>query len=210
MSTSNRWHKRNQNLCESTLQTAMIPVNTVLRQSLNNAVSFRRTLWEYLNVVFNSVNEERLKMFGPDRTCAEWILRNGGKVKFLDEKEYLDDYNKLPPEKTKLQLTEVDASDSSISHYGFPHFVGCKNITKLILHNCSFIKDDAFPLMKPLDGTLKYLQVSKCRRITSKGILQISEIQSLTDLNLFDLPIKRDNVLEELKKKLPKCNITFN
>lgn len=187
----------------------MIPVNVVLRQSLNYAVSIRRTFLEYLNIVFNSINEDRLKLFGPDRVCAEWILRNGGKVKFLDEKEYLEDYNKLPPEKTKLQIIEVDASDSSISHYGFPHFVGCKNITKLILHNCSFIKDEAFPLMKPLNGTLKYLQVSMCRRVTSKGILQIGELQSLTDLNLFDLRIKKDNVMEELKKKLPQCNITF-
>lgn len=72
-------------------------------------------------MMFNKPDPKRIKLVGPDRACAEWVLRNGGKVVWADGKK-LADYNSLPPEDQEVpKLIEIDGTDSSISHYGFPH-----------------------------------------------------------------------------------------
>lgn len=80
-----------------------------------------RNFWEYVNMMFNKPDPKRIELVGPDRACAEWVLRNGGKVVWADGKT-LADYNILPPEdKGVPNVMEIDGTDSSISHYGFAH-----------------------------------------------------------------------------------------
>lgn len=72
-------------------------------------------------MMFNKPDPKRIELVGPDRACAEWVLRNGGKVVWEGGRK-LADYNSLPSEEEGVpQLVEIDGSDSSISHYGFPH-----------------------------------------------------------------------------------------
>lgn len=72
-------------------------------------------------MMFNKPDPERIKNVGPDRACAEWVLRNGGKVVWSDGRK-LDDYNLLPSDEQSVpKIVEIDGSESSISHYGFPH-----------------------------------------------------------------------------------------
>lgn len=72
-------------------------------------------------MMFNKPDPARIKSLGSDRACAEWVLRNGGKVIWANGKK-LEDYNSLPPE-TELvpKVAIIDGSESSISHYGFSH-----------------------------------------------------------------------------------------
>lgn len=80
-----------------------------------------RTFWKYVNMMFNKPDPERILQLGPDRTCAEWVLRNGGSVTWSSGKK-LADYNNLPTEDTPVpKIVEIDATDSGISHYGFAH-----------------------------------------------------------------------------------------
>lgn len=171
----------------------------------------RRYFWQWINIVFNKVDEDRRKLLGPDRTCAEWLLRNGAQVKWKGIPEYLADYNQLPPESTKLYIEEVDATASSIMHYGFPHFLGCKYIEKVILHDCGYLYDEALSMMKPIEKTLTYLQVSTCGNITSNGLLHLTDLLNLKTLIIYDLPYvkNKEAVLIDLKKKLPNCNIQY-
>lgn len=177
-----------------------------LRRNPNN-----RHFWQWINIVFNKVDEDRRRLLGPDRTCAEWLLKNGGKVKWKGIPEYLDDYNLLPPENTKLYIEEVDASGSSIMHYGFPHFNGCKYIKKIVLHDCGYLYDNGLGMLKPVDDTLRYLQVSACGNITSTGLLLLGNLDHLKTLILFDLPYVKDKetVLTNLRKKLSNCTIEY-
>lgn len=56
-----------------------------------------RPLWYFVYHAFNRLDGERLRRFGPDRTCAEWILRNGGRVSLSSAPgTLLADYNALP------------------------------------------------------------------------------------------------------------------
>lgn len=72
-------------------------------------------------MMFNNPDLERIRKFGPDRACAEWVLRNGGAVVWANHQKQTD-YNLLPSEEQGVtQLLEIDGTNSSISHYGFPH-----------------------------------------------------------------------------------------
>lgn len=170
-----------------------------------------RNLWQWINIIFNKVDEDRRKLFGPDRTCAEWLLRNGAAVRFRGNPDYLHNYNCLPLEGTTLYIQEVDATNSSIMHYGFPHFIGCKFIEKIILDNCSYLQNDALHQLTPLQETLIYLQVSRCGNITEKGLEGLNSLSNLKTLLLYDLQYVKDKnaILESLRRKLPQCNITF-
>ncbi|GJQ65942.1 hypothetical protein Trydic_g4040 [Trypoxylus dichotomus] len=191
----------------------MLFVNCEIRPLLRSLKSQSNTrhLWQWINIIFNKVDEERRKLVGPDRTCAEWILRNGGQVKWLGNPEYLADYNQLPPEGTKLHIQEVDATGSSIMHYGFPHFEGCKHIEKIIFHDCGYLYDQALDMMKPIDKTLTNLQVSKCGNITEEGLLYLGGLNGLKILLMYDLPYVKDKekILTALKQKLPNCKVEY-
>lgn len=83
-----------------------------------------RSLWEWVNMMFNKPDLDRLKEVGPDRCCAEWLLRNGGAVKWTGDPVVHTDYNSLPKNTGGRFVEEIDGTDSSISHYGFGHL--CK------------------------------------------------------------------------------------
>lgn len=135
-----------------------------------------RNFFHWLNVMFNQMDERRVQEVGVERACAEWLLRNGASVKWAGEQKYLKDYNALPKETVKLLISEVDASGSSISHYGFIHFNGCRAIRKVILHDCGYIEDEALKHLHFLKNTLEELQVSLCGNITDNGLRHLKEL----------------------------------
>ena len=80
---------------------------------------------------FNLVDKSRVKEVGPDRAAAEWIVRNGGKIKFDNLSDVFSDYNALIKATAELDpripneqvhLVEIDATDSSVSGFGCMHF----------------------------------------------------------------------------------------
>lgn len=184
---------------------------SVGRAVQQHTIVTKRNFWAWLNIIFNQVDTERRKLLGPDRTCAEWILRNGGSIKFVGVKEFLSNYNNLPPEGAVFYVQEVDATEASITHHGFPHFVGCKFIEKIILHKCDYLEDQALEGLAPLHKSLKHLQISNCVNITEKGLGTLHPLINLKTLLLFNLiEVKnKDAVIVDLKNKLPQCDITF-
>lgn len=178
----------------------------------SNTTPLKRTLFHWINLQFNAVDDERVKQVGPDRTCAEWILRNGGKVKWVDGVEYEVDYNNLPKEEIPVRLQEIDASGSSIMTNGFEHLKGCKHISKIILHECNYLENSALKELHHVKDSLLSLQVSKCGNITEPGLLHLISLQKLRTLIIFGLPYikERVKVLDTLRNDMKQCNITFD
>lgn len=174
-------------------------------------VAQKRRFWQWINIIFNKVDDDRRRMWGPDRTCAEWILRNGGAVKFVGANEYVRNYNALPVEGTRFTIKEVDATESSIMHYGFPHFQGCKFIEKAIFDKCDYLEDVAFKELSPLKNSLTYLQISGCQNITDEGLMSLESLSNLKTLIIYNLTYVKDKnaVVKNLKSKLAQCDINF-
>ncbi|KAJ9596858.1 hypothetical protein L9F63_012114 [Diploptera punctata] len=156
------------------------------RLHINNS----RRFWQWLNIVWNRVDEDRIAAVGPDRACAEWLMRNGAYVKWTGAAEYLTDYNALPPEGMTRHIEEIDATESSIMHYGFKHFYGCKHIKKFFGN----------------------LQIISCGNITDEGIKSLKILSKLRTLLIANLPYlkNKEDCLLTLKSSLPSCEIEIN
>lgn len=172
----------------------------------------RRHFGKWLNIVFNKVDRERVKLVGPDRACSEWLLSNGAAIKWTDSQTFLKDYNNLP-QQGRHYVHEVDATGSSISHYGFPHFQGCQHVEKIVLSECSYISDAALPMLAPLSKSLKHLEIGNCGDISGRGLDGLVTLSNLQTLTLYGLPLieenDRDKVEEKLKRDLPNCDVKF-
>lgn len=185
----------------------------LLSSSITTNQQSIKKLWAYVAIAFNKVDTERLKLVGPDRLCAEWILKNGGGVCFTAApSKYLRDYNLLPGENVRLQLKEIDGTNSSIMKIGFDHLKDCKYIDKIILHNCKHLESDSLEGLLHVRDTLKFLQVSGCYNFADKSLMPLKELKNLQKLILFDLQYVNNlnNVVVELLKSLPKCEISTN
>ncbi|XP_063973288.1 ATP synthase subunit s, mitochondrial isoform X2 [Diachasmimorpha longicaudata] len=177
--------------------------------------TLRRPFFYWLVVVFNRVDKKRIKEIGPDRACAEWLLRNGAAVKWTNGRTYLKDYNALLQE-TKVvsrasYIQGVDATDSGISHDGFPHFNGCKYVESMKLVNCLYIGNNALKLLSILKDSLQSLEITNCGNVSNAGLEHLKILQNLKTLKLSNLPAVENGALvaEELKKSLPNCQIDF-
>ncbi|XP_045463551.1 ATP synthase subunit s, mitochondrial-like [Harmonia axyridis] len=183
-------------------------VNPAKKLYMNNVPCVRNLFQNVLNKVFNAVDEDRREKLGPDRTCAEWLLRNGASVKFKGSSEFLKDYNKLPDEDFPFKIAEVEAIDSSISQYGFGNFKGCQLIWKIVFDRCYLLDNEAMKGLLVLNDSLRHLKITNCPDITDGGLLYLKDL-NLEHLEMHISPYVKDkeNVFKTLKLGLPKCNI---
>lgn len=173
---------------------------------------YRRGIFFFINRAFNKVDENRLATVGSDRLCAEWIIKNGGFIRFKDMGKLYKDYNTLPNEETKLTVKEIHASESSIMTVGFDHLRDCKNVEKIILHSCHEIDNEALDQLRFVQNTLKHLEIDNCSNIGDKGLLAVANLINLEKLVLRDLKnVKTMVPVEEvLKKALINCKFLIN
>ena len=76
----------------------------------------------YVKIIISRVDEDRVKQVGPDRACAEWLLRCGAGVKWKGLDHYEKEYNSLPGSGfDKYKIEVIDASKSAVMGIGFPH-----------------------------------------------------------------------------------------
>lgn len=70
----------------------------------------------------NRYDPKRVQEIGPDRACAEWLLRCGGSVRFKNWKSTTTDYNAIPignPGQYKVE--EIRAVKACITADGLAH-----------------------------------------------------------------------------------------
>lgn len=169
-----------------------------------------RDLWQYVAKAFNMVDPHRLQEVGPDRMCAEWILKNGGAIRIVENADVvINQYNALPPENFKFRVKEVDASGASIMKVGLEHFKGCAYIDTVILHKCLHLEEDGLEGIVHLQNTLLFMEISVCHNITAKGLMVIGKLKNLKHLAISDMKGVDDLLSTKIKLQamLPQCNV---
>ncbi|XP_034478347.1 ATP synthase subunit s, mitochondrial [Drosophila innubila] len=172
-----------------------------------------RKIWGYVAVAFNQVDADRLAKVGPNRLCAEWVIKNGGGVRLTDYPSKLwKDYNLLPSEGTKFHIKVVDASNASVMKIGLEHFKGCTKIDTVIFHNCKHLEGDGLVGLTHLRDSLTTLQISGCYNMYDNDLDVIGELSNLKQLIIFDMNYVQnmDQVAANLRARLPNCEMLFN
>lgn len=168
--------------------------------------NLKRNLWAYVAIAFNKVDNDRLSLVGPDRLCAEWVLKNGGAIEFSQTAgHFVNDYNALPAD-NKLTVRSIDASNSSIMKIGFDHLAGCKHVHKVILHQCKHLESGSLSGLLHIKKTLKVLEVSGCENLGDTDFDVLKDLEVLEDLTIGDVN-NLEKIVQQLKKALPKCSI---
>ena len=168
-----------------------------------------RLFWSWLNQIFNRVDHERIKEVGPDRAAAEWILKNGGAVKWTGKDRFDDTYDSLISVRRDQKIVEIDATGSSISGFGFLHLKGLSHVEKIILSKDPYINDTALSQLVLVKESLRRLEVSSCVNVTDVGIKSLDNLTNLKSLILKNLMnVKNmESCVEHLKKNLSSCQV---
>ncbi|KYN04569.1 PREDICTED: ATP synthase subunit s, mitochondrial [Cyphomyrmex costatus] len=169
----------------------------------------KREFFYWLTIIFNRVDYERIQSVGPDRACAEWLMKNGASVKWKGSSEHLKDYNKLQSEGNQCYIQAIDATDSGITHVGFPYLVGCRYINEIKLIRCRYLYNTALPLLSAVKDTLTILEINDCKSITDPGVHSLKNLKNLKTLKIASIPYLEDkaSLRRELKEALPNCTI---
>jgi H+-transporting ATP synthase F0 complex subunit s len=57
-----------------------------------------------------------------ERTCSEWLLRVGAKVRYKGYEDFKEDFNLLPTSNfEKFQIEEIDFTNTVAMTHGFAH-----------------------------------------------------------------------------------------
>lgn len=168
---------------------------------------YHRGLFGFISRAFNNVDKNRLTAVGADRLCAEWIIKNGGSIRFENMEKIFKDYNTLPNEDTELHVKEIYAFESSITTIGFDHLCNCRNVAKIVLHSCHEIDDGALNRLHFVKNSLTHLEIMNCPYIGDSGLLAVANLSNLKKIILHDLKSVKSmsNVELSLKKKLLNC-----
>ncbi|GAB1602595.1 ATP synthase subunit s, mitochondrial-like isoform X1 [Argonauta hians] len=171
-----------------------------------------RHLWGWLYAIFNRVDADRVKTVGPDRACAEWILRSGGRIHWQGFSHVEKDYNSLPRSHfTKYKVETIDATDTAVMNIGFYHLDGLKDLKRLILKNCYYIDDEALQLLAFVKDSLEHLEITSAGNVTQRGLNTLPALHKLRYLYLSNLPEIRSKkqCLQQLRSQMPHCDIHF-
>ncbi|CAN7945963.1 unnamed protein product [Ixodes pacificus] len=170
----------------------------------------KRHFWQWLNAVFNKYDEARIREVGPDRAAAEWLIRCGASVRWAGAEQFHSDYNTLPVSRA-LKIQEIDATDSSIMHIGFPYLRGLTSLRSLNLRRCHYVRDEALQMLACRKDSLEELRVISCGNVSDHGVKTLSELTKLKTLELFDLPeVKdKDGCVQHLRQFLPACKVEY-
>jgi len=186
----------------------------ILKYRKEHYLTQYRLFYAWLNNIFNQVDPARIKDVGPDRACAEWLLRCGAVVKWHGKEKEIKDYNSLPVGNYRtLKIESVDATDSAIMETGFTHFKDLEYLKKLKLKNCTYLTDESIPhLAFDTKDRLEWLELSDNGNVTEKGLRHLRKLRKLKFLKLANLPGVQNpsDLLELLKKDMPDCEIIYD
>jgi len=166
-----------------------------------------------LTAITNRPDHDRIKAVGPDRSCAEWLLRCGATVRWKGQDTFLTDFNRLPTgDFHRNVIEEVEAVEAGIMDVGFDHFDGCKHIRRVRFHHLPYFDDETLQLLiDKLKSSLEHLEITSCGDVTDRGLASISQLGILKTLILQDLPEVRDREKchKILREALPLCDINY-
>ncbi|KAL4228306.1 ATP biosynthetic process [Mactra antiquata] len=170
-------------------------------------------LMKYLDSCLNIFDNERLQEVGGERLCAEWVLKNGGRLRWAGSNVWLTNYNSIPNEETTkhLKVHDIDLAGTTVMFDGMPHLVQLSELASLSFDSCKYLDDVSIKCVSSIRSPIRHLQISNCEKITDEGLKSLVKLSTLKELHLMNLPrvVSKEQVYEELQKALSDCEIMY-
>lgn len=197
------------------IQLTIAQPHMSLLKICSDYVSSIRPFWHFVYYAFNRVDAERLAHVGPERCCAEWILRNGGAISLAHRPTaMITNYNALPyahHSAAPFHLHTIVADDIGLMSIGFDHLRGLRHLRRMVLRRCDHVHDDALSRLWLVSGTLRELEIRRCANIGRGGLMQLGVLKELECLTVADLRLvpQMEELEPVLRAKLPHCVLCF-
>ena len=120
---------------------------------------------------------KRIKEIGPNAACMEWLLRNGSTFKLSHSDTLFKDYNRLPPSRTNMKITEIYSADSSLMNHGFEHLKGLEHLRKLHIASNRFVTNEMLQKLGYVKDSLEELALIDCPHITDNGVALLTVLR---------------------------------
>jgi H+-transporting ATP synthase F0 complex subunit s len=172
----------------------------------------KRPFWGFLNHAWNEYDVKRVEEVGPNRACAEWLLKCGAQVKLTNWGSYIVDFNKMPGGSyERFKIEEIRAENACLMARGMEYFNGLKDLKTVKFVNCELIDDAAIAKLSYVRDSLSELQLVFCPLVTDVGISYLYLLPNLKELYINYMPNVKDPklALKLLKEKLPNTKVEF-
>ncbi|KAK7060653.1 ATP synthase subunit s-like protein [Halocaridina rubra] len=142
------------------------------------------------DLIDQSFLPERVSVLGCELAAAHFIVYRGGKVRAKGSNEWIvkdsDDNYDLPRHYTPGYFVEaIDAPGTKLIYEGLECLGNLEYLQWLNLSNCSHLDDWCMDrICGQYGSTLRYLNISNCPKITSKGITTCARLRELRTLDL--------------------------
>ncbi|UJR31520.1 hypothetical protein I4U23_019009 [Adineta vaga] len=209
----NRYHE--QLKTELFVWKTMKDMTSVLTRRLTSHISLtnNRQFFSWLNIVWNRYDQKRVQEIGPDRACAEWLLRCSGSVRFKNCHSITADYNSIPTGASSQQkLEEIRAVKACITSDGFAYLKGLTDLKKVHLEKCDQVGDGTIVRLKQVKDTLESIALIDLPQITEDGVGNLTDLKNLKQIDLARLPgiRNRDGIIKLLNNELPECTVNYD
>eukprot|EP00123_Amoebidium_parasiticum_P005427 comp16622_c0_seq1/m.14795 comp16622_c0_seq1/g.14795 ORF comp16622_c0_seq1/g.14795 comp16622_c0_seq1/m.14795 type:complete len:220 (-) comp16622_c0_seq1:12-671(-) len=140
-----------------------------------------RPIFMWVENIFNRMDRQRLSEAGPDRTAAEFVLRMGGRLKYVpfdgeDVSDWVQKDVELPKfqESKPMKLVAVDLGGITVTTVGMEHIRNLKHLKSINLSDCKYLTDDGLEYL--LQGNPSLQQVD----LTGSGVSEagVSKLKS--------------------------------
>jgi len=109
-----------------------------------------------LNIAIARYDRKRVQELGPDRACADWIIRCGGSVRFKNWGSFVSKRNQLPiGTPGHFRIEEIRVVQTCLTSEGFAYLDGLHDLKKIHLEKCDQI-DDSMNLVFKRIGSCKH------------------------------------------------------
>ncbi|KHJ46900.1 zinc finger, C2H2 type [Trichuris suis] len=151
---------------------------------------------------------ERHLLLGPDLAASHFIVHRGGAVKFVGDDrwhrmnakgEYFLPGRQIPD----LRVEAIDASNTALMFEGLENFglyissilsrqlfakfkisADLEQLRFLSLRGCKFINDFCMSQMRQFEGSLEFLDLSDCKKVSADGLSALSCLKKLKFLRI--------------------------
>ncbi|XP_063881278.1 uncharacterized protein LOC135111662 isoform X1 [Scylla paramamosain] len=141
---------------------------------------------------------ERVAALGFDLAAAHFVVHRGGRVRFKDAKEWVEQdedgvYELSRHYEPGVYIEEVDASKINLVYEGLESMKNLKYLKSLNVSGCAHIDDWCIDrICSQFSGTLEHLDISRCTKVTERGIGALVRLRQLCTLNLAGLEGVKD------------------